>query len=315
MSKKDITTTIITIIATFVVIGALLILWGTNKKEQNIYDENTLYSIKFDNTIIRVEHFDNVVGQNQTIIVQKSKDKGKTFETMTKEPLMVSMEPKIVFLNEYIGFIIAKPELNAWKKFEGIKVTQDGGKTFTNAQINYYSAFYDTFGAKKLPYEENGILKLLLNVYQVKSDNSGYEEIEIMFESTDNGLTWNTKQENRADENDISFILNMEKSTLDKKVFTLKNNTSGPIEHTYNYKLLQKNEGEWIKIDPIEFKYGNDESFTLNPYEETDYYVDLMEYNQLEPSDYAVEITIGKQDYPTEEGYKTITLHGEFSIN
>ena len=42
-----------------------------------------------------------------------------------------------------------------------------------------------------VPYYEKELLKLPCSIYQVKEDNSGYEDVDLIFISADSGLTWN----------------------------------------------------------------------------------------------------------------------------
>ena len=193
MKKKIIIPTVIVIIL-LIIIAILLF----NKNKETKYDdENTLYFIKINDVVLRFERYDYSLGQNQIVGVEKSTDNGKVFEKQTDEPITVSMEPKFVFLNENLGFAISKPNLNKSNNYLGVKVTQDGGKTFTNSVINYYTANsnpnIETITVTDVPYLEDDILKLPCSIYQVKTDNSGYEDVKLTFISTDNGLSWNIK--------------------------------------------------------------------------------------------------------------------------
>lgn len=116
-----------------------------------LYDENTLYSIKFSNTIIRVERYDYSLGQNQIVGIEKSTNNGKTYKKITKEPITISMEPKFLFINKQLGFIITKPNLTKSNNYQGIKVTQDGGRTFTDAIINYENLNADILTIENVP--------------------------------------------------------------------------------------------------------------------------------------------------------------------
>lgn len=177
-----------------IVIGLLLLLSGLfiffNNKEYKD-DENTLYSIKFDNLKLRFERYDYSIGQNQIVGVEISKNKGKTYEKITVEPIIVSMEPKFIFLNQHLGFAISKTNLEKYNDYLGLKVTNDGGKRFIDSKINYENPNIDIITVEDVPYFENNVLKLNCSIYQAKKDNSGYEDIDLIFFSTDNGLTWN----------------------------------------------------------------------------------------------------------------------------
>ena len=157
-------------------------------------DENTLYTIKFDNVKIRVERYDYSLGQNQIVGVEKSTNNGKSYQKITKEPINVSMEPEFIFLNEKLGFILSKPNLSKSNNYSGLKVTQDGGKTFTDAIINYDNPNIDIITFVTVPYKIDNELYLELSITQVKADQSGYEDVKLLFNSTDNGLTWNYKE-------------------------------------------------------------------------------------------------------------------------
>lgn len=177
-----------------IILIILLIIVGTIflMKEKNYPDdENTLYTIKFDNIELRVERYDYVLGQNQIVGVEKSMDNGKTFKKITKDPITVSMEPQFVFLNQNLGFVITKPNITKSSNYIGVKVTQDGGKTFTNANIIYDNPKIEIITIEGLPYYDHNVLKLHCSIYQMKEDNTGYEDIDLIFISSDDGLTWN----------------------------------------------------------------------------------------------------------------------------
>lgn len=42
-----------------------------------------------------------------------------------------------------------------------------------------------------VPFYENGKLKLHCSIYQIKSDDSGYENVDLYFITDDDGETWN----------------------------------------------------------------------------------------------------------------------------
>lgn len=174
-------------------------------------DKNTLYSAKFENTKLRFERYDYAVGQNQVVGVEKSTNRGRSYEKLTKEPITVSMEPKFVFINKKLGFAIAKPNLTKNNNYIGVKVTHDGGKTFVDVKINYDNPDIEILTVEDVPYLENDILKLPCSIYQVKEDKSGYEDKKLTFVSIDNGLTWNLEQ---TDEERYAQI----KSDIDKEM-------------------------------------------------------------------------------------------------
>ena len=157
-------------------------------------DKDTLYSVKFGNTKLRFERYDYAVGQNQVVGVEKSTNKGKSYKKLTETPILVSMEPKFIFLNEKMGFAIAKSNLAKSNNYAGVKVTKDGGKTFVDGKINYDNPDIEILTVDDFPYLENNVLKLPCSIYQFKDDKSGYEDKKLTFVSVDNGLTWNLEQ-------------------------------------------------------------------------------------------------------------------------
>lgn len=204
--KKKVIISIIVLVILLVCGGILSFI---NKEYPD--DENTLYTIKFGNTKLRFERYDYSLGQNQIVGVEKSTNKGKNYEKLTIEPIIVSMEPKFMFLNEKLGFAIIKPNLTKNSNYIGIKVTQDGGKTFIDGIINYNNPNIEILTIEDVPYIENDLLKLPCSIYQVKEDKSGYENIKITFISVDNGLTWNLEQTDKERYEQI-------KSDIDKEL-------------------------------------------------------------------------------------------------
>ena len=83
MKKKA----IIVLMTVALIISCIIILFLLNRK-YSYEDENTLYYIEFKNEILRFERYDYSTGQNQVVGVQKSTEKGKTFENVTKEPII-----------------------------------------------------------------------------------------------------------------------------------------------------------------------------------------------------------------------------------
>lgn len=152
---------------------------------------NTLYSKRFDKVKIKFERYDYALGQNQTVGVEISYNKGRTYKKVTDTPIIVSMEPMFTFISKKLGFAVSKPNLQKYNKYMGVYVTNDGGKTFTNAVINYNNPNVEILTVEKVPYLENNKLILHCSIYQVKDDLSGYEDVDLYFISKDNGLTWN----------------------------------------------------------------------------------------------------------------------------
>ena len=193
MKKKILLITGLLIIIIAITITLVIVL---NKKEIDYPDdENTLYSIKFNNVKLRFERYDYAIGQNQIVGVQRSNNRGKDYEDITKEPITVSMEPKFIFFNEKLGFAIQKPNnMKSNNQYHGMYVTKDGGKTFILSSINYDNPKIEVLTIEDVPYYENGKLKLHCSIYQVKSDGTGYEDIDIYFITNDDGETWNQEQ-------------------------------------------------------------------------------------------------------------------------
>lgn len=194
MKKKVIITSLIIIVISI----GLLVLFP--KREYT--NENTLYYIKFNNVILRFQHLDSVIPQNQIVGVERSIDNGKTFERITEEQVIVSNEPKFIFLSEFIGFAVKKPNnIKENGKYYGMYVTSDGGKTFKNSVINYDNPNIEILTIEDVPYYDNELLKLHCSIYQVKEDLSGYETKDLYFISNDDGLTWNLSD--KEGENDL----------------------------------------------------------------------------------------------------------------
>ncbi len=189
MNKKHIIPIILIII-----VLAILIFFVLNKEKEYSDDENTLYSIKFDNIKLRFERYDYSLGQNQIVGVEKSTNNGKTYEQLTDEPIIVSMEPRFIFLNKQLGFAISKPNLTKSNDYMGVKVTQDGGKTFVNGKINYNNPNIDILTVEEVPYYDDGLLMLHCSIYQIKDDHTGYEDVDLIFISNDDGLSWNLNE-------------------------------------------------------------------------------------------------------------------------
>ena len=173
MKKKIIIAVSIFVVLVLIVGGVFLFL---NKEYPD--DENTLYTIKFGNTKLRFERYDYSLGQNQIVGVEKTTNKGKTYEKITDEPIIVSMEPKFIFINEKLGFAISKPNLTKSNNYMGVKVTQDGGKTFTDGEINYNNPNIDILTVEDVPYKENDLLKLPCSIYQVQSQKLFFVELQ-----------------------------------------------------------------------------------------------------------------------------------------
>ena len=166
MKKKK----IIIIVGLLLIIGIIITFVLLNRKYP-YEDENTLYYIEYDNEILRFERIDYSLGQNQVVSVQKSINKGKKFENITDKAITLSMEPKFVFLNKKLGFAISKSNLTKNNNYSGIKVTQDGGKSFVDGKINYDNSNIEILTVEDVPYYDNNKLKLHCSIYHKSSDS------------------------------------------------------------------------------------------------------------------------------------------------
>ena len=243
MNKKIIIGSLIIILS---IVGIILLL---SKKEKT--DENILYSVKFDNVILRFKHIDNVIPQNQIVAVEKSTDDGKTFEIITEGQVIVSLEPKFVFLNEKLGFAVKKPNnIKDNGKYYGMYVTNDGGRTFNNTVINYDNPNIEVLTIDSVPFYENGKLVLPCSIYTVKKDQSGYENVNLYFTSNDNGLTWNLDESIKG--SDIVDKINV---TINGKKYeaNLENNETAKslvnlLPREFNMNELNGNE-KYVYLD------------------------------------------------------------------
>ena len=169
-----------------------------NENENYILPEDgeVLYEKKFDQTILRFSKIDNVSGQNMLVHVIKSKDDGESFYVVSEDPIQVSNEAKFVFLSETLGFAVSTGNIDLNNNNQGLMVTNDGGKTFTSANVEYENPDVDYITIEKIPYYEKDSLKMKCSVYQLNSNRDGYDDKEITFISNDNGLHWQLEDEN-----------------------------------------------------------------------------------------------------------------------
>lgn len=170
-----------------------------NENENYILPEDgeVLYEKKFDQTILRFSKIDNVSGQNMLVHVIKSKDDGESFYVVSEDPIQVSNEAKFVFLSKTLGFAISTGNIDLNNNNQGLMVTNDGGKTFTSANVEYENPDVDYITIEKIPYYEKDSLKMKCSVYQLNSNRDGYDDKEITFISNDNGLHWQQLSENQ----------------------------------------------------------------------------------------------------------------------
>lgn len=160
-------------------------------------NEEILYEKKFNKMILRFGKVDDISGKNILVHVLRSKDNGKNFYVVSDDVIQVSNEAKFVFLNEKLGFIINTGEIYLDNRKVGLYITNDSGKTFISSNFKYTNenADVDYISIKSLPYYEKDVLKIKCSVYQVNSTKDGYENKELIFISSDNGLSWNLEND------------------------------------------------------------------------------------------------------------------------
>lgn len=186
---------IIISITMLLVIGILFFLNQSKNDDNPTIDENTLYSKQFGDTILKFVRYDYVLGQNVLVGVEKSTDNGKTYTSISNQLITVSAEAKFLFIDESLAFAVSKPNNFISNISMGVYVSIDGGITFTNAEINYENPKIDIITIEDVPYFEDDILKLKCSIYVSKSNEDGYEDVELIFNSFDKGLTWNLELE------------------------------------------------------------------------------------------------------------------------
>lgn len=178
------------IILIILIISAVVLYLFLNKEVEKI-DENELLVQKFDNYYLRFERYDYVLGQNMLVAVEKSID-GKNYTKVTDELLQVSNESKFKFLDDKIFFVISTKYLSKNRDYKGLKVSVDGGKSFTDAKFNYENNRIENIEITEFPViSSDNTLKLNINLYDLAEDGNGYKNYKLIFKSLDNGLTWN----------------------------------------------------------------------------------------------------------------------------
>ena len=154
-------------------------------------NEEVLYEKKFNKTILRFSKVDNALDHNILVNVLRSKDNGKNFYVVSDDVIQVSNEAKFVFLNENLGFAVNTGKIYLDNRKIGLYITNDSGKTFTSSNFKYTNENVDYISIESMPYYENNVLKIKCSVYQVNSNKDGYENKDLIFISSDNGLNWN----------------------------------------------------------------------------------------------------------------------------
>ena len=307
MKKKIIIITSVVVLL-FIVGGVFLFL---NREYPD--DEDTLYTINFGKTKLRFERYDYSLGQNQIVGVEKTTNKGRTYEKLTDEPIIVSMEPKFIFINEKLGFAISKSNLTKSNHFMGVKVTQDGGKTFVDGKINYDNPNIDILTIEDVPYQENGVLKLVCSIYQIKSDQSGYEDVKLIFTSSDNGLTWDFI--NKID--DISLRVKNETITSKGATFIMKNISENEYEYGADWYIEYKDNDHWKELETItgDPLVWTAIAYVIKPNEEKELNIDWSYgYGELKKGTYRFMKKVSKSENKPIDSSKMIKLYGEFEV-
>ena len=304
MKKKIIISVILIIL---LIIGGIFLL----TKKNNYYDDNTLYFIKFNDTILRFEHLDYVMPQNQIVAVEKSTDNGKTFKVITEGQVIVSSDPKFVFLNEQLGFAIKKSNsIKESGKYYGMYVTKDGGKTFNQSEIIYDNPNIEILTIEDVPFYDHGKLKLHCSIYQVKADKSGYENVDLYFITDNDGLTWYLDIET----NELSFDVKSDTLTNSGATFVLKNRSSYDYTYDPSYYIEKMENKKWQEIKLKEPLTWNSILYTIKAGEETEIVIDWGNtgYGLLPISEYRlVKKNIRKSNSTDSRSY---SVYGVFKI-
>lgn len=178
---------LISLLIMILFIGIVFLVIILDKTPELISNEDIVYTKEFGEEILQVRRYDYSLGQRMIIGVEKSNNNGKSFEKVTEEMVEVSLEAKFEFLNENLGFIIDTGYLDRNRNFKGLLVTNDGGITFKQAEITYDNENIDLISIKKMPYYENGKLRLECSVYIADHNES------LIYYSSDNGNTWDNE--------------------------------------------------------------------------------------------------------------------------
>lgn len=191
MKKQNTIIVIIIILALIIDIVIVYKFQSNHKNKVDKQDENELYSEKFDHTILKFQRFDYTLGQNMIVGVEKSTDGGKTFSIITQDGVVVSNKARFDFFDENVAFIISRELIDRNNNFSGLKVSQDGGKTFVDAKFSYDNDRVDILHIDNFPYyNDKKKLSLECTIYDIAPDGNGYTDYIITFVSEDNGLTW-----------------------------------------------------------------------------------------------------------------------------
>lgn len=184
--KRENFAIIIAIIVALVV--DILMFMHFNKQDESNIDENQLYVEVFDNIYFKFQRYDYALGQKMVVGVEKSLDKGKTYQKVSEDYVVVSNDSKFKFLNKNQAIIISQNMLSRENDFLGMKVSNNGGISFADAKFEYQNDKVDVLNIMDFPYVEGNRLKLDCLVYVLNEE--GYHELIVPFFSDDGGLNW-----------------------------------------------------------------------------------------------------------------------------
>ena len=190
-------------------------------------------------------------------------------------------------------------------------VTTDGGKTFNQSEITYDNFNIEILTIEDVPFYENDKLKLHCSIYQAKSDQSGYETVDLYFITDDDGLTWYLDDETQE------LSLNIKNNTLTNKgaTFILKNNSDEEYSYGDPYIIEKFENGIWNGIktltgDPLSW---NDMLYTLKPNEEKEIKINWsFGYGELKSGTYRLVKNSFRKNNSSES--RTYTVYAEFEI-
>lgn len=186
MKREDIAI-IIAIVVALVVDFFIFTNFQQNIDETSAIDDRELYTEAFDHICLKFDRY-MVFGNKMAVGVEKSVDGCKTYRQVTSNYVVVSDESKFEFMNEKQAFIISEEKLTRNNDFKGLKVSNDGGVTFSEATFQFIHDKVDVLNIMDFPYIEGDKLKIKCIIYELGDD--GYHEVILTFISDDNGLNW-----------------------------------------------------------------------------------------------------------------------------
>lgn len=161
------------------------------KTENNYKTEKILYEKEINNTTsIRIVYFTSTLGQKSLIGIEKTNDGGITWEEQfenDKDYITINNGAKFIFLDENVGFINNLEPFWTNSNTTPLLVSNNGGKSFTNAEIICPDFIKSELYINETPYIENGILK-----FKAYTTNYNYSSADGYYEfySEDNGQSW-----------------------------------------------------------------------------------------------------------------------------